>query len=405
MSTLVTRRAALTGAFSLAILTTTPKLAFSGDDPVPFKISIPDSLLADLKDRLAKARLPAAVDGAGWGYGADRDAIAALVSEWQAFDWRSFETKLNALPQFTTAIDGETLHFIHAKGKGPNAIPLLILHGWPSSIVQFMDIIPLLTDPALRNDGSTVSFDVVAVSLPGFGFSSQPTKPGMSVGKIAGLIHKLMVERLRYARFAARGSDLGAGVIQQLALTKPDSLLGIHLSGTNPFVAFQPPDMNAEEKAFVEKAGQWMQSEMAYAMLHSTKPQTPAFALNDSPSGLAAWIFEKFHAWTDRKDDVIGRYGREKLLANLTIYWVTQTIGSSMRLYAETARDQSLQWGRVTIPTAMLMTPHDMFPTPRAWANRSWNVTRWTEIDKGGHFLEWEEPALVAKDLAAFFGD
>jgi pimeloyl-ACP methyl ester carboxylesterase len=182
MSTLVTRRAALTGAFSLAILTTTPKLAFSGDDPVPFKISIPDSLLADLKDRLAKARLPAAVDGAGWGYGADGDSIAALVKEWQAFDWRSFETKLNALPQFTTAIDGETLHFIHAKGKGPNAIPLLILHGWPSSIVQFMDIIPLLTDPALRNDGSTVSFDVVAVSLPGFGFSSQPTKPGMSVG-------------------------------------------------------------------------------------------------------------------------------------------------------------------------------------------------------------------------------
>jgi pimeloyl-ACP methyl ester carboxylesterase len=213
-----------------------------------------------------------------------------------------------------------------------------------------------------------------------------------------------MTERLGYARFAARGSDLGAGVIQQLALTTPEALIGIHLSGTNPFVAFQPPDMSADEAAFVETAGQWMQSEMAYAMLHSSKPQTPAFALNDSPAGLAAWIYEKFHAWTDRKDNVLGRYGREKLLANLTIYWATQTIGSSMRLYAETMRDQSQQWARVSVPTAMLMTPHDMFPTPRAWANRSWNVTRWTEIDRGGHFLEWEEPLVVATDMAAFFG-
>jgi pimeloyl-ACP methyl ester carboxylesterase len=404
MSTSLSRRALIASAASLATQMIVPPIALAGDSVMPFKVSIPDAVLTDLQDRLSTTRLPAAIDGSGWGYGADRDAIAALIEDWRALDWRAFETQLNTLPQFTTEVEGQTLHFFHAKGKGPNAVPLLILHGWPSSVVQFMDIIPLLNDPTLRNDGTSVSFDVVAVSLPGFGFSSQPTTPGMSVGKIAGLVHTLMTERLGYARFAARGSDLGAGVIQQLALTTPEALIGIHLSGTNPFVAFQPPDMSADEAAFVETAGQWMQSEMAYAMLHSSKPQTPAFALNDSPAGLAAWIYEKFHAWTDRKDNVLGRYGREKLLANLTIYWATQTIGSSMRLYAETMRDQSQQWARVSVPTAMLMTPHDMFPTPRAWANRSWNVTRWTEIDRGGHFLEWEEPLVVATDMAAFFG-
>jgi pimeloyl-ACP methyl ester carboxylesterase len=372
--------------------------------PMSFSISIPDSVLTDLRARLAQARLPPAVTDSGWNYGADHDAIRELLAAWRGFDWRAFEARLNALPHFLTEIEGERLHVIHARGKGANPIPLLLLHGWPSSIVQFMDIIPLLTDPALRADGTSVSFDVVAVSLPGYGFSGQPRAPGMNVRRIGALIHRLMTEHLGYARYAGRGSDLGAGVLQQMALAHPDAFIGLHLSGTNPFVAFQPDDMTTEEKAFVARAGQWMQSEMAYAMLHSTKPQTVAFALNDSPAGLAAWIFEKFHAWTDRQDDVLGRYGLDKLLGNLTIYWATQSIGSSMRLYAETARDQGANWGRVAVPTAMLMSPHDMFPTPRKWAERFYNVTRWIEIDRGGHFLEWEEPMLVARDIAATFG-
>ncbi len=400
----LSRRQAVAGTLSLAAAPAVSKLASAAAASEPFKIAIPDATLTDLKDRLARARLPDALEGAGWGYGVERAAVATVIKEWQRFDWRAIEAKLNLLPQYMATIDGERLHFVHARGKTANATPLLVLHGWPSSIVQFMDIIPLLTDPSANGAGTAISFDVVALSLPGFGFSGRPTRPGMSVGKIAGLAHKLMTDVLGYKRFATRGSDLGAGVIQQLALTRPEAIIGIHLSGTNPFVAFRPPDMSEEEKAFVATADKWMQTEMAYAMLHSSKPDTPAFALNDLPAGLAAWIFEKFHAWTDRKNDVIGRYGRDKLLANLTVYWATETIGSSMRLYAETARDQLANWGRVTVPTAFQMTALDMFPTPRAWANRSWNVTRWTEIDRGGHFLEWEEPQLVADDMRGFFG-
>jgi pimeloyl-ACP methyl ester carboxylesterase len=187
-----------------------------------------------------------------------------------------------------------------------------------------------------------------------------------------------------------------------MALAAPERFIGLHLSGTNPYVGRVPDDLSPEEAAVVARAQGWMQSEMAYAMLHASKPDTVAVALNDSPAGLAAWVLEKFHAWTDRTD-FVDSYGRDRLLANLTLYWVTGTIGSSMRLYDVTVRDGG-QWGRVAVPTAMLMTPHDMFPTPRAWAERSYTVERWTEIDRGGHFPEWEEPGLVADDLFAWFG-
>lgn len=320
--------------------------------------------------------------------------MRTLIEAWKQFDWRSFERRLNRLPQFTASVAGETVHFMHARSPKPKAIPLLLLHGWPSSIVQFMDLVPLLT---------ANSFDVVAPSLPGYGFSSQPVQPGMSVRKVGEIFSQLMVEVLGYPRYGARASDLGAGVIQQIALARAGELIGIHLSGTNPYVGFRPADMSEDERAFVARADQWMQSEMAYAMMHSSKPQTAAYGLNDSPAGLAAWMYEKFHAWTDQPGDVLGRYGADRLLGNFTIYWATQTVGSSMRLYAETARDTEAQWGRVAAPTAMLMTPHDMFATPRAWAERSWNVERWIEIDRGGHFLEWEEPDIVAGDMSTFF--
>lgn len=389
----IDRRVAVTGAAALSVVTLAPDAAAQGG-VASFRAHIPGSVISDLRRRLRATRVPGAVDGAGWSYGVNAEALRPVLDAWGRFDWRAFEARFNMLPQSIARIDGETLHFIHAPSADANAKPLLLLHGWPSSVVQFMDVIPKL---------NAAGFHVVAPSLPGFGFSSQPQVAGMSVRCVGALMSRLMRDTLGYPRYAARGSDLGAGVLQQIALTRPQELIGLHLSGTNPFVAFRPNDMSAEERAFVARADQWMQSEMAYAALHSTKPQTVAYALNDSPAGLAAWIFEKFHAWTDRGDDVVGRYGADKLLANLTIYWATQTIGSSMRLYAETARDQGAQWGRVATPTAMLMTPFDMFPTPRAWAERSWNVQRWTEVDRGGHFLEWEEPQLVADDMQAFF--
>jgi pimeloyl-ACP methyl ester carboxylesterase len=363
----------------------------------PFTIAVPDSILEDLEMRLRLTRWPDRITGAGWDYGIDTEILRPLVEHWaEGFDWRAIESDLNRLPQFTAEIEGQTIHFVHVRGDGVRRVPLLLLHGWPSSFLQMIDIIPLLT---AERDG--MSFDVIVPSLPGFGFSSQALTPGMSVVRIASLMTRLMTDVLGYGRFAGRGSDLGAGVLQQIALQSPDLLVGLHLSGTNPYLGQVPDDLSPEENEFVARAQSWMQSEMAYAMLHSSKPDTVAVALNDSPAGLAAWVLEKFYAWSDRKD-FVGRYGRDHLLANLTLYWATGTIGSSMRLYYETVREPG-QWGRVEVPTAMLMTPHDMFPTPRAWTERSYNVQRWTEIDRGGHFLEWEEPAIVADDLFAWF--
>lgn len=370
----------------------------------PFTIEIPHAMLDDLRQRLTRTRWPDALDGVGWEYGIDQAYIQELVAYWRdGFDWRAQEARLNQLPQFRAVVDGVGIHFIRVRGQGPNPTPLLMLHGWPSSFVQMLPIIPLLTDPASHGGDANASFDVVAASLPGYGFSDRPAEPGMSIGPMAELFHTLMTETLGYERYGVRSSDLGAGVSSQLALLAPDSLIGIHTGGTNPYIGEAPSDLSPAEEQFVQDAQAWMQGEMAYAMLHSTKPQTLAVGLNDSPAGLAAWIVEKFWRWGDHGGDLEGVFGRDALLTNLTIYWATETINSSIRLYYETVRNPG-RWGASQVPTAMLMSPKDMFATPREWAERQGRVDRWTEIDRGGHFLEWEQPALVAADLRAFFG-
>lgn len=265
-----------------------------------------------------------------------------------------------------------------------------------------LDVVPPLTDPQQYGGDPADSFDVVVPSLPGYGFSDRPTERGMSVVRTADLFEKLMTDELGYERYAARGSDLGAGVIQQLAREYPDSLIGIHVSGTNPYLRDVPDDLTDAEREFVENAQQWSQTEMAYAMEHSSKPQTLAYGLNDSPAGLAAWIVEKFRAWSDCDGDLKSRFSNDELLTNLTIYWATATINSSIRMYYESARDPGSR-ARIDVPTAMLMSSKDMFPTPREWAERTYDIDRWTETSRGGHFLEWEEPELVADDVRAFF--
>lgn len=369
-----------------------------GGTAQPFEVSVPDEVLSDLKERLAETRWPDQVEGAGWTYGTNLSYLQELVAYWQNdFDWGVQETRINGFNNFMVDVDGTDIHFVHELGRGEDAIPVLVLHGWPSSFVQMLDLIPLLTTP---NDGQ--SFDVVVPSLVGYGFSEVPEEPGMGVAKMAELFHKLMTETLGYERYAVRGSDLGAGVIQQLALRYPDEIVGVHLSGTNPFVAQVPDDLSAAEQAFLANAQTWNQQEMAYAMQHSSYPQTLAYSLNDSPAGLASWIVEKFRAWSDNDGNLESAFSKDELLTNLTIYWATQTINSSMRLYYETARNPG-QFGRVEVPTGMLMSDKDMFPTPRAWAERSYNVVSWTPISVGGHFLEWEEPELVVEDMRAFF--
>jgi pimeloyl-ACP methyl ester carboxylesterase len=366
--------------------------------PEQYRINVSDDVLKDLKARLRNTRWPDQLDGTGWDYGTDTAYLEQLCAYWaDGFDWRAQETRLNGLHQYRETIDGLRIHFVHERGRGPNPIPLLMLHGWPSTFVQFEKIIPLLTE-------GTPSFDVVAASLPGYGFSDIPKTRGFAIQAMAQCFTKLMTQSLGYERFALRGSDIGHSVTQQLALAHPELVIGAHVTGLLrgvPLAGSAPPS-EAEQK-FNQASAAWEAQELAYARLHGTKPQTLAASLNDSPAGLAAWIIEKFRTWGDTKGNIESRFPKDELLTNLTIYWATGTIGSSVRLYYEFTREKRLQ-GKVTVPTALLIATHDMVPPPREVCERMYDITRWTQTDKGGHFLEWEEPRLVAEDLRAFFG-
>ncbi len=367
----------------------------------PFTIDIPDDVIADLRDRIAATRLPDQLAGTGWSYGTDTAYLADLLDYWRTeYDWSAEQARLNAFDNFKAEIDGLDIHFVHAASDRADAIPLLMLHGWPSSFVQMLDIIPMLTAP----EGDGLAFHVVAASLPGYGFSGIPTEPGMSPGAIAPYMHKLMTDVLGYDRYGLRSSDLGAGVAATMAGTSGEAVIGSHTGGTNPYLQGPiPNDLSPEEQVFVQNARTWMQQEMAYAMQHSSKPQTLAVGLNDSPAGLASWIVEKFWRWTDNDGTIESAIDRDALLTNLTIYWATQTINPSMRLYAEAARAQD-GWAMPQVPVGYLMPKHDMFETPRSWIERQGPVGHWTVSEAGGHFMEWEQPRIVADDLRAFFG-
>lgn len=369
----------------------------------PFRIDVPQATLDDLRRRLAETRWPDEVAGAGWDYGADIGYLKALAAYWEhGFDWRAQEAALNRLAQFQADVGGLPLHYVHERGQGPDPLPIVLLHGWPSTFWQMTRIVPLLADPARYGGDAADAFDVVVPSLPGYGFSGRPAERGVGVARVAEMLAELLADRLGYRRVALRGSDLGAGVAQQLALSHPELVVGLHLSGTNPYVGPVPDDLTPAEQRFIADAQRWGREEMAYAMEQATKPQTLACGLNDSPAGLAAWIVEKFRRWSDCDGDVERRFSKDDLLTNLTIYWATETIGSSVRLYYESVRNPG-RWARVEVPTAILMSTKDMFPTPREWAERTYHVTRWTEASRGGHFLEWEEPELVSEDVKSFF--
>jgi microsomal epoxide hydrolase len=371
----------------------------------PYQIHVPDEVLRDLEARLRNTRWPDQLEDAGWDYGTDTQYLRTLCAYWaDEFDWRAQEQRLNRLHHFRAEVDGLHIHFVHEKGKGPNPIPVLMLHGWPSTFVQFEKIIPLLTDPAAHGAPNAPSFDVVVASLPGYGFSDIPTERGFAIQAMARCFAQLMTERLGYKRFALRGSDIGGSVTQQLALAYPHLVIGAHLTGLLRGVPLQSPGPQSEaEQKFHKDLAQWEATEIAYARMHGTKPQTLAVAINDSPAGLAAWIVEKFRTWGDTKGDVESRFSKDELLTNLTIYWATGTLAASVRLYYEFAREKRLQ-GKVAVPTAQLIATHDMVPPPREVVERQYNIVRWTQTDIGGHILEWEEPQLVAEDMRAFFG-
>jgi microsomal epoxide hydrolase len=375
----------------------------------PFRIAVPEAVLTDLRERLARTRLPDEMPGSGWTYGADLSYLRELVAYWRdRYDWRAAEARLNALPQFRATVGGLRIHFIHARGVGPRPLPLVITHGWPGSVAEFQDIIGPLSDPARHGGDPVDAIDVVAPSIPGYGFSDHPTEPGMQPERIAALWAELM-DGLGYRRFGAQGGDWGAMVTTYLGARHADRVVGIHL---NLVLAFpedrkNPPmdGVTQEEMADLMRMPQFLREETGYQRIQGTKPQTLAYALNDSPAGLAAWIVEKFRSWSDCDGDVERRFTKDQLLTNIMLYWVPETANSSCRLYYEAQHaDMFPPAGfRVEVPTGCALFPGEMFKPPRVWAEKMFNVQRWTRFASGGHFAAMEEPKAFVEDVRAFF--
>jgi pimeloyl-ACP methyl ester carboxylesterase len=366
----------------------------------PMQIHIPDEDIEDLQRRLRHTRWPSPVAGSNWADGTDGEYLRDLISYWQSrYNWREREALLNRLDHYQAEIDGSTIHFIHAAAQGPNPIPLLLMHGWPSSFIQMLPVIPLLT--AARNDG-TPCFELIIPALPGYPFTQSPH--GMSFPRMADIITKLMVDILGYKRFAARGSDQGALVQQQIGLKYPEHLIGVHRTGITPFISPLPADLSEEEQAYQQKVAAWAPQETLYARLQQSRPETLTPALADSPVALASWFIEKFQRWGDCSGDVDAHFGRDALLDNISLHWFTGSGAASIRLYREVMKELGLS-GRIKVPSAIVMPLRDAVtvPAPRAWAERFYNVQRWTVMERGGHFSEWEIPDEIADDIRQFF--
>lgn len=371
---------------------------------VPFHIQVTEEVLIDLKDRLARTRWPDELPNTGWEYGTNRAYLQQLVGYWRdQYDWRAQERLLNTFPQFQTEVDGIRLHFVHVKGQGTHPLPLLISHGWPGSFFEMYKIIGPLTDPASFGGDPAETFDVIVPSLPGYGFSGPTSERGVTVARIAEVFVSLMRE-LGYERFAAQGGDWGSFITAMLGRAYPDTIVGIHLNMLPPR-SITPQDITSEsERDWQERHAQWMREESGYSHIQGTRPQTLAYGLNDSPVGLAGWIVEKFRTWSDCHGEIESVFTKDELLTNIMIYWVTQTINSSTRLYYEVAHQRETVSERVEVPTAVAVFPAEILAIPpRSLAERFYNIQRWTEMLAGGHFAALEQPQALVEDIRAFF--
>ena len=373
----------------------------------PYIINIPESLLIDLKQRLKNTRWTDEPEKSGWSNGINPKYLREVVDYWlNYYDWRIHEAALNNFNHFRTTIDGIGIHFIHEKGKGPNPVPIILTHGWPDSFYRFYKIIPLLTDPARFGGDPSNSFDVIIPSIPGFAFSDPVSLPS---NKTAVLFKKLMTDVLGYKTFAAAGGDIGAAITKSLATQFPQSVTGIHLTDVGfPTGNEDLMDVTVAEQEYFNQCHTWLFTEGGYIMEQSTKPQTLGYALNDSPVGLAAWIIEKFWAWSDTKENIELSYTKDELITNIMIYWVTNSINTSIRTYLENRRVAYNPLGlkpiqRVEVPTAVAVFPQDDFDIPYEWAERMVNVKRFTRMPHGGHFATLVVPKLYVKDLKEFF--
>ena len=372
-----------------------------------FQLHVSDEAIADLRERLARSRFPDQSPDAAWAYGTDVDYLRELVTYWgEVFDWRSQEARLNALPQYKVALHDIDVHFLHVPGKGPNPYPLLLLHGWPGSVFEFLDVIPRLTDPAQFGGDPADAFTIIAPSLPGFGLSFSPGQPRFSVEAITDVCAALMTDVLGYQRFAAQGGDWGSFVASRLGYAYADHLSGVHL---NLMPLRRDPKMLANptpvEQKYLDELALFLKEETGYQWIQGTRPQTLAFGLTDSPAGLAAWIIEKFRTWSDCDGDVESVFSQDQLLANISLYWFTGAIGSSFwPYYARMHSPWPIPEGEtVSVPTGYCEFPCEILRPPRSLAERVYtDIQRWSVMSRGGHFAALEQPEVLAREVTEF---
>ena len=368
----------------------------------PYRIDIPQGALDDLRDRLGRTRWPDELPGVGWDLGVPLDYLKGLAGYWATtYDWRGQEAALNEFAQFTTVIDDQNIHFLHVRSPEPGALPLLITHGWPGSIAEFLDIIGPLVDPAAHGGDPADAFHVIAPSIPGFGFSGPTHETGWNTVRVARAWAELM-RRLGYERYGAQGGDTGALVSPELGRIDPEHLAGIHVNNLLTFPSGQLDDLSDADQGRLKLMQRWQNEMAGYASIQSTRPQTLAYALTDSPVGQLAWIVEKFKEWTDPAAELPeDAVDRDRLLTDVSIYWLTATAGSSARLYYEGAKS----WGQANepsaVPTGVAVFPMDI--TIRSIAESQHNIVHWTEFDRGGHFAAMEAPDLLVADVREFF--
>ena len=380
--------------------------------PETFRIAIAPAALEDLSARLRAARLPR--DGASdWKEGTSPAYLRELLAYWRdEYDWPAQQARLNRMAHFRCEVDGTMLHFVHEKGRGPAPFPILLTHGYPDSFFRFDKLVGLLADPGAHGADPADAFDVVVPSLPGYAFSEPRRQSGGLFG-FGDLLHELMTGTLGYRRFAAHGGDWGSTITEHLARSHASSVAAIHLTDVPFWHMFQKPaNLTAAERKYLERSERWQKEDGAYAMIQGTRPRSLAVGLNDSPAGLAAWLAEKYREWSDCGGDLERRFPKDDLLTQVMIYWVTGTIGTSFQPYRDVMDAGALRWieeaarkwlGSSDTPAAFAIFPKDISSPPREWAERFFNVRRWTEMPAGGHFAAFEEPERLAADIREFF--
>lgn len=382
--------------------------------PSPFIIDIDQSVLDDLYARLGRTRWVSDLGDPGWTYGASIPYMKELLAYWRdGFDWRAQERALNGFANFRLTLEnGMRLHFIHERGRGPSPLPIILTHGFPDSVARFTKLIPMLTDPASHGADAADSFDVVAPSLPGYAFSDRP-RSGGSVFDVGDLWNELMTTHLGYDRYVAHGGDWGSTITEILSRDHGTHVMAMHLTDVPFYHAFRKPsDLSHAEQKYLDSIAAFQQKEGAYAFVQGSQPQVAAVGLNDSPAGLATWIVEKFRRWSDCDGDVERRFTKDELLTNVMLYWATATINTSFLPYYDVTQAGAMKWigqkiqewaSLTPVPAAFAMYPQDLSSPPREWAERFFDVRRWTEMKSGGHFAALEEPESLARDLREFF--